>query len=163
PRAMPWMASGSAIMLPTVRRGLRLEYGSWKTICMWRRMARISRRSSVVTSRPSNFTLPAGGPIRRGMGRPGGGFAPPPPPPQPQHLAARDREGDAVHGLDVADDPRQEPAPDREVLLEALDLEQRLRPGAYGGTGRAKGGGLSHARLRPRRDRARRRRSRRRA
>ena len=27
---------------PTVIRGLRLEYGSWKTICMSRRMAFIS-------------------------------------------------------------------------------------------------------------------------
>jgi hypothetical protein len=49
------------MMLPTVMRGLSEAYGSWKIICIRRRMRRICSPGSVVSSVPSNFTDPAVG------------------------------------------------------------------------------------------------------
>jgi hypothetical protein len=44
---------------------------------------------------------------------------------QPQRLALLNGEGHVVHGVDARHLPREEPTPDREVLLEVLDLEER--------------------------------------
>src|SRR5258706_8066191 len=49
------------MMLPTVIRGLSDAYGSWKIICMRRRILRICSPPSFVSSVPSNFTSPAVG------------------------------------------------------------------------------------------------------
>ena len=45
-------------MFPTVMRGLSDEYGSWKTICISRRISRRSLRPIVVSSLPMNWTEP---------------------------------------------------------------------------------------------------------
>ena len=50
-----------------------------------------------------------------------------------ERFAATDLEADAVHGLDEADLPLEDPAVDREVLHEVLDLDQRRRGGRRGG------------------------------
>ena len=44
---------------PTLRRGLRDSYGSWKTICSPRRKSGRRLRPSVVTAWPSKVTVPA--------------------------------------------------------------------------------------------------------
>src|SRR5687767_9044766 len=49
------------MMLPTVIRGFNEAYGSWKIICIRRRILRICSPPSVVSSVPSNFTDPAVG------------------------------------------------------------------------------------------------------
>src|SRR5437762_5947190 len=49
------------MMLPTVIRGFSDAYGSWKIICMRRRILRICSPPSLVSSTPSNFTSPAVG------------------------------------------------------------------------------------------------------
>ena len=46
---------------------------------------------------------------------------------EPQRLAARDLEADAVDRLDDGDRPLQDPAADREVLDEIADLDERCR------------------------------------
>ena len=43
---------------PAVMRGLRLEYGSWKIICIRRRLLRRSPAESVAMSTPSNRIVP---------------------------------------------------------------------------------------------------------
>ncbi len=45
-------------MFPTVMRGLRDAYGSWKTICISRRIRRRSCFFIVVSSSPRNCTEP---------------------------------------------------------------------------------------------------------
>src|SRR2546425_133583 len=57
PRARLWISSGSPMMLPTVMRGLRLAYGSWKIICISRRILR--------SSPPPSLTTLGGGELRR--------------------------------------------------------------------------------------------------
>src|SRR5437773_2900379 len=49
------------MMLPTVIRGFSDAYGSWKIICIRRRILRICSPPSFVSSVPSNFTSPAVG------------------------------------------------------------------------------------------------------
>ena len=44
---------------------------------------------------------------------------------QPQRLALEDAERHVIDGVDARDLSGEEPTPDREVLLEVLDLEQR--------------------------------------
>ena len=44
---------------------------------------------------------------------------------EPERLAAPDLEAHAVHGLDHADGALQDAAPDREVLDQVLDLDER--------------------------------------
>src|SRR5436190_13014546 len=49
------------MMFPTVIRGFSDAYGSWKLICIRRRILRICSPPSFVSSTPSNFTSPAVG------------------------------------------------------------------------------------------------------
>src|SRR5262245_35095464 len=56
-------------MKPTRLRGLRLAYGSWKTIISSRRIGRISARLRCEMSRPSKMISPAVGSRRRMMQR----------------------------------------------------------------------------------------------
>ncbi len=53
---------------------------------------------------------------------------------QPQGLALADLEADAVDGMNLVDDAREDAALDREALAQVADLEERLRgaPGAMG-------------------------------
>ena len=55
---IPCTISGSPTMSPTVMRGSSDEYGSWKTICISRRIRRMSSRPSSVSSVPSNLIEP---------------------------------------------------------------------------------------------------------
>src|SRR5712691_4521702 len=58
---MPCTRAGSPIAAPTLTRGFRDEYGSWKTICIRRRIACRPRRSAVEISIPSKRIEPASG------------------------------------------------------------------------------------------------------
>ena len=55
---IPCTISGSPTMSPTVMRGSSDEYGSWKTICISRRILRSSSRPSSVNSMPSKRIEP---------------------------------------------------------------------------------------------------------
>ena len=46
------------MMLPTVIRGFSDAYGSWKIICRWRRILRISPPGSLVRSLPRKTISP---------------------------------------------------------------------------------------------------------
>src|SRR5215217_7765640 len=52
------MMNGSEMIVPTVRRGLSDEYGSWKIICISRRSGLISFVPRSAISRPSKRTEP---------------------------------------------------------------------------------------------------------
>ena len=69
-RPEPWMMSGSSTICRARMRGFSDEYGSWKTICMSRRAARIRRRENASTFSPRNRTSPDVGSMRRRMQRP---------------------------------------------------------------------------------------------
>src|SRR3569623_1197425 len=71
-RLVPILCSSSASprMSPTLIRGLRLAYGSWKMICISLRRSFIALPSSEVTSLPSKVTEPDVGSTRRRMARP---------------------------------------------------------------------------------------------
>ena len=141
PAAKPCSRSGSATMSATFQRGLRLAYGSWKIICMRRRIdARplrapapaidaveddaAARRRVQADEQPRDRALAAAG------------FAD-----QRERLAALDREADVVDGVDelarlALDDPVQPGQRDVEGLGEALDLDQRRRAHAAACSGR---------------------------
>src|SRR3972149_5936408 len=68
--ASPWITMGSAMMAPMVMRGFREAYGSWKIICMRRRMRRISTGFMRVRSWPSKTTSPEVGLYSMRMTRP---------------------------------------------------------------------------------------------
>src|SRR3990170_258941 len=68
--ASPWITIGSAMIEPMVMRGFREAYGSWKIICMRRRMRRISPGFMRVSSWPSNMTSPEVGLYSMSMTRP---------------------------------------------------------------------------------------------
>jgi hypothetical protein len=70
PRASPCVASTSATISPAVWRGLSEEYGSWNTICMFRRSLRTRRSGKSVMSWPSSRTRPELGRVRRHTVRP---------------------------------------------------------------------------------------------
>ena len=55
------MISGSPMISPIVMRGFRLAYGSWKIICMRRRILRRSSPFSLTRSSPSKKTCPMWG------------------------------------------------------------------------------------------------------
>jgi len=65
PRASPWTSHPSPTMSRTLIRGLREEYGSWKTICISRRVFRSASPDRRVISLPSNRIAPASGSSRR--------------------------------------------------------------------------------------------------
>src|SRR5213595_2305449 len=98
------MMSASPMIEPTVIRGFREAYGSWKMICISFRRPRSDRLSRVVTFLPWNQASPDVGSMRRRIVRP-------------------------VVDLPQRDFARDEPAPDGEVLLEVLDAQKRLGHG----------------------------------
>jgi hypothetical protein len=62
--------SGSSTIVDARIRGLSDEYGSWKTICMSRRAARMRALEKPSTFSPRNSTSPEVGSIKRSMQRP---------------------------------------------------------------------------------------------
>src|ERR1700712_4735860 len=54
----PWMRNGEPTIVPIVCRGFSEEYGSWKIICISRRIGRMPRTERSVMSRPSNRMRP---------------------------------------------------------------------------------------------------------
>src|SRR5438045_555508 len=64
------MMSASPMIEPTVIRGFREAYGSWKMICISFRSPRNERLSRVVTFLPWNQTSPDVGSMRRRIVRP---------------------------------------------------------------------------------------------
>ncbi|MNI73697.1 hypothetical protein D3C73_1297220 [compost metagenome] len=58
------------IASPTVRRGFKLEYGSWNIVCTWRRNDSRDAPDSCRTSCPAKRILPADGRTRPAMQRP---------------------------------------------------------------------------------------------
>ena len=56
-----WIRSGSPMIRPTECRGFSDANGSWKTICIRRRMGRMLESGSAVMSCPSNTIRPAVG------------------------------------------------------------------------------------------------------
>ena len=69
------MTSGSSTIVNARMRGLSDEYGSWKTICMSRRAARIRALENASTFSPRNSTSPEVGSTSRSMQRPGRALA----------------------------------------------------------------------------------------
>jgi len=67
---MPWATNPSVRIDSMFCRGSRLDIGSWKIICMRRRIARSDLGASVVSSTPSNCTEPDVGGISWRMARP---------------------------------------------------------------------------------------------
>src|SRR3970282_1582158 len=134
--ASPWITMGSAMMAPMVIRGFREAYGSWKIICMRRRMRRISPAFMRVRACPSKTTSPAGGLVEHSYDAAQGGLAAAAFAHQPQRLAALDLEADAVDGLNVGDLALEDDAGgDGEVHLDVVDTD-------YGVAGGAGAGGL---------------------
>ena len=58
PLAMPCSSIGSPMIWPTRLRGFSDAYGSWKIICIWRRIGRSCARDRPTSSSPSNRTEP---------------------------------------------------------------------------------------------------------
>ena len=89
------------MMSLTGMRGLSEPTGSWKMICIRRRMRLRSRPLSAGTSRPSNVTAAGRGLEAEDESAEGrlaaAGLAD-----EPERLAPVDVEGDIVHGVDVA-------------------------------------------------------------
>jgi len=75
-------------MSRTFIRGLREEYGSWKMICIWRRVVRSSSPASPEMSFPSNRIIPLSGSRRRIASRPSVVFPHPDSPTSPSVFPA---------------------------------------------------------------------------
>ena len=125
---MPWASSPSPMMSLTGIRGFSDPNGSWKMICIFRRSGRSSswlsvgdvaaleldrsrRRLDQAEDRPAKRRLAAAGLAD-----------------EAEDLARADVEVDAVDRVDRRDLALEEPAQDREVLLEPADLEDRRLP-----------------------------------
>ena len=123
----PWTYGPSPMISPTVMRGLRLAYGSWKTICMSRRtahhllVAQLEDRLAVDRHRARRRRdEPQDDLAERRLAA--AGLAD-----QAERLAASHVEADAVDGPDRADLANaEEAAADREVLDEVLDLDEHV-------------------------------------
>src|SRR6266581_3164648 len=83
PRASLCTSIGSPMMSPTVWRGSRDAYGSWKIIAMSRRSARRRPPRTCVISSPLNLIEPAVGSTRRMIVRPSVDFPQPDSPTRP--------------------------------------------------------------------------------
>ena len=105
PWCIPWIANGSEMIEPTVRRGFSDEYGSWKIICISRRSGLSSFVLRSAISRPSNLTEPEVGSQQPEQQPRGGRLAAARLADDAERLAALDVEGDAVdrvHGAELA-------------------------------------------------------------
>ena len=118
------VSMGSAMVAPTVIRGSSEPYGSWKMICIRRRILRSPSdlRLDQVDAVEGDLALRRlAQPDQRAPGRAlaAAGLAD-----QPERLAATDGERDAVDRLHRPDGLLEDARADREVDLEVLDLDQ---------------------------------------
>ena len=120
------MIRASPTIAPTVMRGLSEANGSWKMICMLRRMARRLLLSRPSTSWPSKLISPSLGSIRRSTQRPVVDLPQPDSPTSPSVSPGCDVERNAVDRVHAPDLARQKPAVNRKLLLETSDAQQRL-------------------------------------
>ena len=140
-----WMRIASPTISRTVMRGFRLEYGSWKMICIRRRSGRSSRCDGWVMSWPSKTTRPNVGSTRRSMRRPSVLLPQPLSPTRPIVSPRRTRsETPSTARTKRAERPNQ-PDSHGEVLRDALGGRERARAVAPSGppgrpTPRAAGG-----------------------
>ena len=110
---------------PTVMRGFRLAYGSWKIICILRRIRRISSAGQRRQVDLAVVDLPRGRPVELQDRPPGGRLAAARFANQPQCLALLDVEAHPVHRMHRADLPLKDNAlRDREVLHQFDDAQQ---------------------------------------
>ena len=126
----PKTSIGSAMMSAMVRRGLSEPYGSWKTICILRRICRISAprqrrhvRALEQDAARGRLDQPQQQPAERGLATPGFRRR------QPASRRAVDLEAHPVDGAHVR--PRGPPSPPRiagaKILPTVLGLDDRLR------------------------------------
>ena len=83
---MPWVCNPSVRIDSTFCRGSRLDIGSWKIICIRRRIARSLPAGSVVSSTPSKLTSPDVGGVSWSSARPSVDFPQPDSPTRPYVL-----------------------------------------------------------------------------
>ena len=141
PVAMPCTRSGSVSIEPIVMRGFSDAYGSWKIICIRRRMRRSSSPPRRVTSVPSKMIVPAVASTSRITARAKVDLPQPDSPTRPSVSPRRTSSDTPSTARTVADPPLDDEAlGDREVDLEALGAQQRLRR-PVGGGGRRRGSG----------------------
>ena len=117
--------SASPMMKPTRLRGLSDAYGSWNTIIISRRVRRSDEPLGFVMSWPSKTIEPPVESIRRMTQRAMVDLPQPDSPTMPSVSPRRIVEGDAVdrpHAGDLL--LEDDPAGDREVLLQVLDGEE---------------------------------------
>ena len=119
------MRRPSPMLSPIGVRGSRLEYGSWKMICIRRRYGLRSAPLSAVRSTPSKRDRPGRRLDEAQQQPPDRGLAAARLADQAQGLAATDLEADAVDRLDLADGALEDAAADREVLDEVAHLDER--------------------------------------
>ena len=120
------MMSGSSTICRARIRGLSDEYGSWKTICIWRLASRSRRRENaehVLAAKPHA--------ARRRLDQPqhaaaGGRLSAARFADQPEGFARFDREAHVVHGLD-----ERALAKDARVADEMLDEMRHLNEGHW--------------------------------
>ena len=132
---------------PTDRRGLRLPYGSWKTIC-------ISRRSGPQLARAQALDLLAVE-ADRALARRSAAAAPGRAwscrsrsrRPRPTVWPGAHRQRDAVDRLDVADRAAQQAALDREMHLEVLGRHDHRRASDRPAAARPSGSAASRWRV----------------
>ena len=135
PLASLCVSIGSPMIAPTVIRGSSDPYGSWKMICIRRRIRRSSSLLSPARSIPSNRTAPSVGSRSRIIARPVVLLPQPDSPTRPSVSPLRTSKLIPSTALTVPTCGLEDAGPDREVDLEVLDLDevrQRLGRGRAG-------------------------------
>ena len=111
----------------TVRRGLSVCRGSWKTICRSLRWGRIWDGERPTSSASPKWTLPTSARIRLRISRPEGGLPRSRAADAAQSLALEDIEAHVVHRHDLADRLAQDrPLPHGEGLAQPAHLDEGL-------------------------------------
>ena len=101
--ASHWMRRPSPMLAPIGIRGSSDAYGSWKMICIRRRIGFSLPLDSAVMSVPSKTIRPAVGSMSRRSARPTVDLPQPDSPTSPSVSPRRMLKRDVVDGLDVAD------------------------------------------------------------
>ena len=125
-RSMPCARRGSVSTDSMLCRGSRLAIGSWKIICIRRRIRRRSSPSSVCTSMPSKLTLPPVGSTNRSIALPKVVLPHPDSPTRPivePRVTSRSTPSTALTAPMTLED---DPGPDREMNLEPAHREEDL-------------------------------------
>ena len=111
-------------MEPTVIRGSSDPYGSWKMICIRRRILRSASGLSLPSVDAVEGDRPLGWIAEADQCPPGRALAAAGLADQPERLAAADLEVDAVDRLDGPDLGLEDARPNWEMDLEVPDLDQ---------------------------------------